>query len=99
MLEDLTEASFQPHRGSRFHVPLEGGPGLELELAEVALYPRDTMAAPRRAPFSLLFRGPAQAFLPQRIYRLQHPEMGELDLFLVPIRRDGDTLVYEAVFN
>jgi hypothetical protein len=99
MLDELTEASFKPHSGTRFQVLLENGPGVELDLAEVTLYPHDSSVPRKREPFSLLFRGPAAAYLPQRIYRLQHPEMGSLDLFLVPIRREGDTLLYEAVFN
>ncbi|HEY0780924.1 MAG TPA: hypothetical protein VGE98_00605 [Thermoanaerobaculia bacterium] len=99
MLEDLTDASFRPHCGSRFHVAMGGQPDLDLELVEVVPYAPGGTAEAKRTPFSLYFRGPASSVLPQRIYRLQHAAMGALDLFLVPIRREGDTLVYEAVFN
>jgi hypothetical protein len=37
--------------------------------------------------------------LPQRIYRLEHDELGALDLFLVPIGRDDSGVRYEAVFT
>ena len=37
--------------------------------------------------------------LPQRIYRLEHAELGGLDLFLVPIGRDASGITYEAVFT
>jgi hypothetical protein len=46
-----------------------------------------------------MFRGPTGPILPQRIYRLRHPVMGELDLFLVPIGPDGEGMRYEAVFT
>jgi hypothetical protein len=37
--------------------------------------------------------------MPQRIYRLQHEELGQLELFLVPIGPDADGMCYEAVFS
>ena len=49
-----------------------------------------------RRQFSLVFRG--QAGLPQGTYRLTHPDLGDLDVFLVPIGRDGDETRYEAAF-
>ncbi len=52
-----------------------------------------------REQFSLHFRGPATPVLPQRIYRLDHPELGALEIFLVPIRRDAAGITYEAVFT
>ena len=49
--------------------------------------------------FAVLFRGPQQPILPQAIYRLEHPRMGSLDLFLVPIGPDDTGMRYEAVFT
>lgn len=43
-------------------------------------------------------RAPRPA-LPQRIYRLQHPQLEALDLFLVPVARTPGALHYEAVFG
>jgi hypothetical protein len=37
--------------------------------------------------------------LPQRIYRLEHEQMGPLELFIVPVGPDGDGLGYEAIFT
>jgi hypothetical protein len=36
--------------------------------------------------------------LPQGIQRLSHAELGELDLFLVPIGPDAQGMRYEAAF-
>lgn len=49
--------------------------------------------------FSLLFQGPGDPLLPQQIYSLHHPQLGSLEIFLVPIRRDQQAIYYEAVFN
>jgi hypothetical protein len=48
-----------------------------------------------RAPFSLVFRGGPTPPLPQRIHRVEHAELGALEIFLVPVGPDR----YEAVFT
>jgi hypothetical protein len=53
-----------------------------------------------RKPFSILFRNPdRQHYLPQRTYRLVHPHLGGMDLFLVPLGADAEGMRYEAVFG
>ena len=49
--------------------------------------------------FSIYFLGPADIFLPQGTFRLTHERMGDLDLFLVPVKREELGFRYEAVFN
>lgn len=53
---------------------------------------------PVQCCFSLLFRFPGLQ-LPQGTYPLAHPSLGEVDLFLVPIRQRREGILYEAVFN
>ncbi len=53
----------------------------------------------RQEQFSIVFRGPLDAFLDQRTYELKHPQMGEMALMLVPIKRDNEGFYYEASFN
>ena len=48
--------------------------------------------------FSVLFHGPAEPALEQRIYELTHDEIGTFELFLVPVGRVGDGYEYEAAF-
>ena len=80
-----------------------GGQALEFELTEAKPLPRRDDQA--RAPFALLFRGPAAPVLPQRLYALESAALGRLQLFLVPVGRDGPNtdatrpVLYEAVFN
>jgi hypothetical protein len=56
----------------------------------------------REASFALLFRGPRAVALPQNTYRLRHPDLGELPIFLVLVGQVADDAAwrdYEAVFN
>ena len=53
----------------------------------------------RDDPFALLFRGPGDKPLPQRLYPLHHETLGELNIFLVPIGIDEKGRYYEAFFN
>ena len=52
-----------------------------------------------REPFSLLFLNTAPVLFPQQIYRMRHPQLGELGVLLVPIAQSRDGFIYEAVFN
>jgi hypothetical protein len=97
-LASLTADDFAAHSGSRYLLRFAGGAEpISLELVEITA----GGPGPRRGgrPFSLVFRGPRSPSLPQAQYRLEHPAMGELDVFLVPIALDPQGLSYEAVFN
>ncbi|MDX6512147.1 MAG: hypothetical protein QOE36_1651 [Gaiellaceae bacterium] len=94
-LEDFTAATFSPHVGEVFRLHADAVV-LDVELINV-----DELgeSSPGRAPFSLLFRGPAEPILPQRIYRFEHDAIGEFDIFIVPIGFDETGgLRYEVVF-
>ena len=52
-----------------------------------------------RAPFSLIFRGPAEPLLPQATYNIEHPRLGPLDIFIVPIGKDEHGVRYQAIFS
>lgn len=52
-----------------------------------------------RPPFSLIFLARDPRVLPQRLYRMEHNELGELTIFLVPIGKDAQGVSYQATFN
>jgi hypothetical protein len=52
-----------------------------------------------REPFSLLFRNESAVLFPQRTYAMSHDGVGEFGIFLVPIARDRDGFIYQALFN
>jgi hypothetical protein len=97
VLDRLTVETFAPAIGDAFAVHGATPEALRLELVEAR--PQGSAAAGARAPFSLLFRGPAEPLLPQRTYRLEHPGLGLLEIFLVPVGRDATGTDYEAVFG
>jgi hypothetical protein len=91
-LEALTVDDFAALRGDGFRIAPDGAPGFDAELVDVREIPREPGG---RAPFSLVFQGGPNPPLPQRIYRVEHDELGALEIFLVPIAADR----YEAVFT
>ena len=99
MIEDcnFTLARFQPLVGSRFTLRLDDATGLPARLIEARA--GNGTAPGGRQPFSLTFEAPAEPALPQRIYRLEHPQLEALDLFLVPVALRPSGLHYEAVFG
>jgi hypothetical protein len=98
VLETFTVASFTPHLGQPFQLIPDGAATVGLELIEATPLGGES-AGDRRAPFSIIFRGPNRPVLPQRIYRLAHTEIGAFELFLVPIGPDGSGMRYEAIFT
>lgn len=95
MPESLSLPLFAGQVKSRFWVPLRESQGVELELVEA----KDLGSTPRQEQFSLLFRGPLEPFLPQHIYQVQHDQLGDLTLFLVPVAGEPYGFTYEAVFS
>lgn len=95
MSERLEHAEFLENQGSTFSLQLEGSDPFELELIEVS----ELRKGPLQEMFSIVFRSRSETVLPQRIYRLKHERLGEMDLFLVPIKKDADGVYYEAIFN
>lgn len=67
-------------------------------LVEARMLPaRQSVGA--RMPFSLLFRNGSSFLFPQQIYPMRHPSLGEVGIFLVPVAREREGFLYQAVFN
>jgi hypothetical protein len=98
VLETFTVETFQALLHDGFRLRPGDGSALTLRLTE-ATSAGGGSATATRAPFSILFQGPAQPVLVQRIYLLDHPALGEFELFLVPLAADGGGTTYQAVFG
>jgi hypothetical protein len=99
-LEDLTVAHFEPRVGDEFTIQVPGlSEDLSAELIEVETIGSEPHEPDGRTPFSLVFRVPQEAVLPQGIYDLQHVDLGPLSIFIVPIGRKDDGVRYQAVFS
>ena len=68
---------------------------IDLELVEVS-EPREK---PHQITFSLLFLAPEACAVNQGLYDLDHPTLGAMQLFLVPVGMENGRMQLEAVFN
>ena len=98
MLDQLTVERFAALLHQTFRVRLDDL-ALDLELVEAQGLKSHGRSAGNRQPFSILFRGPLRPILPQRVYPLDHPALGVLEIFLVPVGPDDIGQRYEAIFN
>jgi len=57
------------------------------------------MTSASRQPFSLLFFCERAEVMPQSLYQLRHSIMGNFAIFMVPIARQANGFIYQAVFN
>jgi pimeloyl-ACP methyl ester carboxylesterase len=100
-LESFTLETFSGHLDSTFRIYAGSEEPLEVELISATGLggsPEGGWSG-RRRPFSIVFRGPGDVLLPQRIYPMEHDRIGSFDLFLVPIGPDEKGLRYEAIFT
>lgn len=94
-VSNLKKSSFDPYLNSKFQVHTDPVGIVEVELVEITEIKYENQES-----FSVIFRGPQDKIFEQRIRKIKHPKMGEIDLFLVPItseKQDGQ--YYQAVFS
>jgi hypothetical protein len=95
----LTAEEFSKHLNTNFRATLDTQVEADLALVEVKSYSSKHEEQAGMERFSVYFTGPAEPFLPQQSYTFQHAEMGEFEMFLVPLSRKEAGARYEAVFN
>lgn len=102
VIEEFTQAKFSEYLGEAFQLEADLESRLTLQLIEAKQLSSGQNANPqikRLEPFALVFRGPQNLPLAQATYQLQHDQLGELAVFLVPIDQDEEGFYYEAIFN
>lgn len=100
-IEWLTHAQVAPLVGE--DVTVDDGAGAVRTMRLVEATESDALGGPgpdgqQRRQFRLLFVSGEDTVLPQATYVMGLPSLGTLDVFLVPVGRDGDGVHYEAVF-
>jgi hypothetical protein len=86
---------YRPHIGTDFTIDA-GDWRIALRLASVV----DDGNANGMRQFSLLFHGPGDRVLSDGIYPMQHPALGSLDIFIVPIvGTTAARAIYQACFS
>ena len=103
MLTDLRAGTFRTHMNTFFSIHLSPVTDLAVELVEVTekggMDRQQPSAAAHQERFSVVFRGARERLLEQAMYHMQHDQLGDLELFLVPVGQDQTCVYYEAVFN
>ena len=94
----FTLAEFSPHVGTTFNIRLSSDNSVDVKLVEAEV------GASNPDQFSLLFHDPnasVASHLRQSIYPFAHEQLGELEIFIVPVGPDseGKGVLYEAVFS
>lgn len=89
---------FAAHLNETFRVEIDQV-SASFVLVEARPLPSRPVMGMVREPFSLLFRHEAAVLFPQRTYSMTHERLGEFGIFLVPIARDRDGFIYQALFN
>ncbi|TNJ32875.1 DUF6916 family protein [Arenimonas terrae] len=93
----MTLEQFAGCLNETFRVALNDG---EVDFVLVEAQPlKQSAPGALRAPFSLLFLNTAALVFPQQLYPMKHPRLGEFSIFIVPIARNKDGFIYQAVFN
>jgi len=99
MSEWQTEAEFRQNLNTKFRLLADTPKPIELTLVDVESRPSDAHEEAGMERFSVFFKGSLEYLLQQAVYPFGHPQMGEFELFLVPIGQESDGYRYEAVYN
>lgn len=94
----LSYEAFAGHIRETFSLSV-GESSVDITLVEAKRQRPRTIAGLRAEPFTLYFKCQSPVLLPQKLYPLSNAGMGKLSMFIVPIAREKDGVIYEAVFN
>jgi hypothetical protein len=95
MSEPLTYEAFANNLNTKFRISVDENNALDAELTQVS----ERFLSPQQERFSIIFRAPYEPFLGQGIRHFEHDQLPPFELFIVPIQRDEQGTLYEAVFN
>jgi len=95
-LDKVEWAQFAAYLNQDFEIVFSDGT-LAVKLTEAR--PLGVRPESVREPFVVTFLGRAGLRLPQGIYKLRHPQLGEMEIFLVLVAADQSGSTFEAVFN
>ena len=108
LLDDLSFAMFAGQLNTTFPVGAGATGTVKMKLVGADLLAASTTSSrgawmpqlPSYERFSLMFVGPGQEPLPQKIYTFEHSELGRFEMFIAPVTApDAQRRHYQAVFN
>jgi uncharacterized protein DUF6916 len=99
----FTPETFKPYIGGIFTAPNARGQKVELKLLSVATFkptnPRSTRSVVKTESFTLTFQGAAELSPFTSIYKINHPSLGDFQLFLTSYQTGSGEILYYAVIN
>lgn len=93
-LSTIKKENFDPHVNTIFTFKTENNLAVDFELIETS-----SLHSSNIESFKLLFKGPVDTIYPQKIYHFEHTALGEIELFIVPIKKDDVGIYYETIFS
>ncbi|HEX7295080.1 MAG TPA: hypothetical protein VF251_04950 [Pyrinomonadaceae bacterium] len=93
--------TFKPYIGGVFTAPNARGEKIELKLLSVANFKhtKSTKGGVKTESFSLTFQADAELSPFTSIYKINHPSLGDFQLFLTNHTNESGELLYHAVIN
>jgi hypothetical protein len=96
----MEKKDFESKLGEVFKAKLEDGQIVELKLT--AVDPRkknDDFNTAREEPFSLVFVGPKESFLPDNSYLMSVEGFEEKNIFISAFKQEEEVIYYDSTFN
>ena len=93
-----TYEGFAGHLNATFAVGVGNGT-VDMTLVQATKGKPQDWEGLRKQPFSLIFKCAKPVIFPQQVYPFERPGFGKMDIFIVPVGRERDGIVYQAVFN
>jgi hypothetical protein len=101
-LAQLGFSSFSGLLNSKFCITLAPQNSIQVELVEISPPQVGQGGAAGRQTFenfSLIFLGPLNPVLPQKIYWFESAALGRFEIFIVPVGQDQSGTRYQAIFS
>jgi hypothetical protein len=86
---------FEAQKETVFQATWDTADPLDLKLVAIRLL----HTAPHNIQFAVEFLGEPTRALAQGTQLVRHPVMGDMDIFMTPIKKTNDGFIYEAIFN
>ncbi|ACK66018.1 conserved hypothetical protein [Rippkaea orientalis PCC 8801] len=103
MITNLEKSLFDNYLEDEFYIKMSESESIQFKLVEVESLQTNQRRKPsnkiRSQPFSLIFVGPLTPIFNQSIYQLSHPQLGEIEIFLVPLGESDTGIEYQAIFT
>ena len=90
-----TKVEFSQQLGRKFRATSPEIPAFDLELVEF----NEIADTEDQETFSLIFQTEPEVLPDQKMYTIENADLGAMDLFLVPVKKDQAGLYFEVVIN